>query len=142
MRDEVLNILLVEDDVIDVKNVQRAFEKLNIINPLAVASDGLQALEFLRGENGRKKIVPGLILMDINMPRMNGLELLRILRSDQELCLITVVVLTTSNEERDIVEAYQFNVAGYIVKPVMPEAFFEAMKVINKYWQLCERPSV
>lgn len=142
MRDEVLNILLVEDDVIDVKNVQRAFEKLNIINPLTIASDGLQALEFLRGGNGRKKIVPGLILLDINMPRMNGLEFLRMLRSDPELCLITVVVLTTSNEERDIVEAYQFNVAGYIVKPVMPEDFFETMKVINKYWQLCERPSI
>ena len=102
---KLLHILLVDDDAVDVMNVQRAFKRNNILNPLYVASDGLEALATLRGE-GREKI-PGerrLILLDLNMPRMNGLEFLRELREDPDLRHLTVVVLTTSDDLDDEVE--------------------------------------
>ncbi|HWR38413.1 MAG TPA: response regulator [Patescibacteria group bacterium] len=137
---EMLSILLVDDDEVDVQNIQRSFRKLGIINPLRVAMDGLVALEILQTLRDKAEELPGLILLDLNMPRMNGLEFLERLRHDPDLRCLCVVVLTTSAEEKDVVEAYQYNVAGYVVKPVTMEAFFEAMSTINKYWKLCERP--
>jgi CheY-like chemotaxis protein len=136
---KLLNILLIDDDDVDVMNVQRAFRKNNIINPLFVAHDGLEALELLRG-NGPGSIPKErrLVLLDLNMPRMNGLEFLRELREDPELRPLTVVVLTTSDDERDKVEAYNLNVAGYIIKPVTFLAFVEAMAALNKYWSINE----
>jgi CheY-like chemotaxis protein len=134
----MLNILLVEDDEVDVMNVRRAFKKNNICNPLWVAGNGLEGLEMLRGDE-----IPRdrrLVLLDLNMPRMNGIEFLRELRSDPELRLIPVVVLTTSDDERDRVEAYNLNVAGYILKPVTLISFVEAMATLNKYWTLVEMP--
>src|SRR5579871_6578585 len=103
MAEKLLNILLVEDDELDVMNVQRAFRKNNIVNPLYVAGNGLEALAMLRGEDGAPEF-PGerrLVLLDLNMPRMNGIEFLRALRADPALAMIPVVVLTTSDEERD-----------------------------------------
>ena len=138
MNDPILNILLVEDDEVDVMTVKRAFAKNNISNPLFVASNGLEALELLRKEN-----IPGkrrLILLDVNMPKMNGIEFLRELRKDPALQQSSVVVLTTSNEERDRVEAYKLNVAGYLLKPVTFTQFAEVMSTINKYWALMEMP--
>jgi CheY-like chemotaxis protein len=132
----LLNILLVEDDEVDVMNVRRAFEKSHIMNPLFVAGDGLEALEKLRdGEvpRGRR-----LILLDLNMPRMNGIEFLREVRKDPELAATPVVVLTTSNDDRDKVEAYNLNVAGYLLKPVTFGNFCEVMVALNKYWTLVE----
>jgi CheY-like chemotaxis protein len=134
----MLNILLVEDDEIDVTNVRRAFKKNNISNPLWVAGNGLEALEMLRGEEIPRE--RRLVLLDLNMPRMNGIEFLRELRADPELRLVPVVVLTTSDDERDRVEAYQLNVAGYILKPVTLVNFVEAMATLNKYWTLVELP--
>ena len=137
-----LNILLVEDDELDVMNVQRAFRKNNISNPLYVASNGVEALERLRGQ-GPGPHVPEtrrIILLDLNMPRMGGIEFLRELRADPALALTTVIVLTTSDEERDKVEAYQLNVAGYILKPVTLAAFVEIMATLNKYWTVSELP--
>jgi CheY-like chemotaxis protein len=134
----MLNILLVEDDEIDVTNVRRAFKKNNISNPLWVAGNGLEALEMLRGEEIPRE--RRLVLLDLNMPRMNGIEFLRELRADAELRLVPVVVLTTSDDERDRVEAYQLNVAGYILKPVTLVNFVEAMATLNKYWTLVELP--
>jgi CheY-like chemotaxis protein len=134
----MLNILLVEDDEVDVMNVRRAFKKNNICNPLWVAGNGLDALEVLRGSE-----MPSdrrLILLDLNMPRMNGIEFLRELREDPELRLTPVVVLTTSDDERDRVDAYNLNVAGYILKPVTLTNFVEAMATLNKYWSLVEMP--
>jgi CheY-like chemotaxis protein len=134
----LLNILLVEDDEVDVMNVQRAFEKNHIMNPLFVAGNGLEALEKLRsGEvpKGRR-----LVLLDLNMPRMNGLEFLRMVRQDPGLSSTPVVVLTTSNDDRDKIEAYNLNVAGYLVKPVTFGNFCEVMVALNKYWSLVELP--
>lgn len=136
--EKMLNILLVEDDEVDVMNVRRAFKKNNIFNPLWVAKDGIEGLEMLRGsEIPRER---RLVLLDLNMPRMNGIEFLRELRSDPELRLIPAVVLTTSGDERDRVEAYNLNVAGYILKPVTLVNFVEAMATLNKYWTLVEMP--
>jgi len=135
----MLHILLVDDDEVDVMNVQRAFKKNNIVNPLYVARDGVEALEMLRAQ-GAVPRERRLVLLDLNMPRMNGLELLRALREDPALRGITVVVLTTSDDDRDKVEAYNLNVAGYILKPVTFTAFVEAMATLNKYWAINELP--
>ncbi len=143
MAGKMLNILLVEDDDLDVMNVQRAFKKNNILNPLFVAGNGLDALDMLRGTGGNAPDVPlerRLILLDLNMPRMNGIEFLRELRADPVLGLIPVIVLTTSDEDRDKVEAFQLNVAGYILKPVTLAHFIETMATLNKYWTLSEIP--
>jgi CheY-like chemotaxis protein len=137
----MLNILLVEDDEVDIMTVQRAFKKGNIANPLYLAGNGLEALSLLRGNPGEPAPIPlerRLILLDLNMPKMNGLEFLRELRSDRTIRHIPVVVLTTSNEERDRVEAYDLNVAGYILKPVTFSVFVELMITLDKYWTLCE----
>ena len=133
-----LNILLVEDDQVDVMNVQRAFKKSHITNPLWVAENGLDALEKLRG--GKIPLHRLLVLLDLNMPKMNGIEFLKEVRADEELRHLPVVVLTTSDDERDRIEAYHLNVAGYIVKPVTFMNFVEAMTTLNKYWMLVEMP--
>lgn len=133
-----LHILLVEDDQIDQMNVKRAFERNKIMNPLYIAENGLEALEMLR--DGR---VPGerrLILLDLNMPKMNGIEFLRSLRADEKLAHLPVVVLTTSNDEQDKVQAYNLNVAGYLLKPVTFTNFVELTAALNKYWTLVEMP--
>lgn len=134
------NILLVEDDEVDVMNVKRAFKKNNITNPLYIANNGIDALVMLRG-NGNPPLMPPqqrIILLDLNMPKMNGIEFLRELRADPELKPIPVIVLTTSNEDRDKVEAYNLNVAGYILKPVTFSNFVETVATLNKYWALSE----
>lgn len=136
--DRLLNILLVEDDEVDVLNVRRAFQKNNIANPLFVASNGLDALEQLRGNRIPRE--RRIVLLDLNMPKMNGIEFLRELRQDPELKLTPVVVLTTSNDERDRIEAYNLNVAGYLLKPVTFSNFCEVMTALNKYWALVELP--
>jgi CheY-like chemotaxis protein len=137
-----LNILLVEDDELDVMNVQRAFKKNNIVNPLFVASNGLEALDILRGTHDAVQMPRErrLILLDLNMPKMGGIEFLAELRGDPTLAPTTVIVLTTSDEERDKVEAYKLNVAGYILKPVTLLAFVEIMATLNKYWTVNELP--
>jgi CheY-like chemotaxis protein len=137
----MLNILLVEDDEVDIMTVHRAFKKGNIANPLYLAGNGIEALALLRGNPGEPALIPPerrLILLDLNMPKMNGLEFLRELRSDPAIRHIPVVVLTTSNEERDRVDAYNLNVAGYILKPVTFSVFVELMITLDKYWTLCE----
>ncbi len=143
MQERVINILLVEDDEVDVMNVKRAFKKYKITNPLYIAGNGIEALAMLRGQNGQPPEVPEnrrLILLDLNMPKMNGLEFLHELRQDSELKCTPVIVLTTSDEDRDRIEAYDLNVAGYILKPVTFANFAEVMVALNKYWALCEMP--
>ena len=137
----MLNILLVEDDEVDVMTVKRAFKKGNITSALYIAGNGLEALAMLRGTSEQPSPIPPerrIILLDLNMPKMNGLEFLHELRSDATIKSIPVVVLTTSNEERDRVEAYDLNVAGYMLKPVTFGVFIELMVTLNKYWTLCE----
>jgi len=134
----MLNILLVEDDQVDVMNVKRAFDRNRIANPLFVAHDGIEALEVLRSpEMPRERRI---VLLDLNMPRMNGIEFLQQLRADPQLHLTPVVVLTTSDDERDKISAYNLNVAGYLLKPVTFANFVEVMAALNKYWTLVELP--
>ncbi len=142
MIDKIVNILLVEDDEVDVMNVQRAFKKNNILNPLTIAYNGVDALDKLRGTNNAQKItpVPRIILLDINMPKMNGLEFLKELRKDPVLHNISVFVMTTSNDDKDRFEAYNYNVAGYVIKPITFENFVAAVSILNNFWQLCEQP--
>ncbi|PMB16736.1 two-component system response regulator [Fischerella thermalis CCMEE 5282] len=143
MAERVMNILLVEDDEVDIMNVKRAFKKVNIINPLYVATNGIKALATLRSSNGKPPEVPNdrrLILLDLNMPKMGGIEFLQELRADPQLRPTPVVVMTTSNQNKDRVEAYNLNVAGYLLKPVTFNNFLELMTTLNKYWTLCEMP--
>lgn len=136
------SLLLVDDDEVDVMTVKRAFKKNNITSPLYVATNGIEALAMLRG-NELPTLLPGqrrLILLDLNMPKMGGIEFLRELRADPELKALPVIVLTTSNEEQDKVEAYDLNVAGYIIKPVTFTKFVEAVGTLNQYWLLSEMP--
>lgn len=136
------SLLLVDDDEVDVMTVKRAFKKNNITNPLYIANNGLEALEMLRGKEMPKLLIGQrrLILLDLNMPKMSGIEFLRELRADPEFKALPVIVLTTSNEEQDKVEAYNLNVAGYIIKPVTFAKFVEAVGTLNKYWTLSEMP--
>lgn len=140
MEEKIINLLLVDDEV-DVMNVQRAFKKNSITNPLYIAANGLEVLRLLRGQSGPP--IPSQrrpILLDLNMPRMGGIEFLREPRADRELKHIPVIALNTSNEDSDKVEAYNLNVAGYILKPVTFARFVEMMATLNKYWTLSEIP--
>ncbi|BAZ67682.1 two-component response regulator [Fischerella sp. NIES-4106] len=132
-----------EDDEVDVMNVKRAFKKVNVTNPLYIATNGIEALAMLRSSNGEPPEVPNdrrLILLDLNMPKMGGIEFLQKLRSDPQLRRTPVVVMTTSNQDKDRVEAYNLNVAGYLVKPVTFNNFIELMATLNQYWNICEMP--
>ncbi|NEQ50708.1 MAG: response regulator [Leptolyngbya sp. SIO3F4] len=132
-----VHILLVEDDEVDVMNLKRAFTKNRISNPLTVAGNGLEALEKLR--NGEVPH-PRICLLDLNMPKMGGIEFLHEVRKEPELMNLTVFIMTTSNEESDKLEAYNLNVAGYIVKPLSMSKFIESVGVLGNFWQLCEFP--
>jgi CheY-like chemotaxis protein len=131
-------ILLVDDDKVDQMAVKRALAEIKIANSLDIASNGEEALAFLRDPQNKK---PGIILLDLHMPRMNGIELLRILKSDEELKKIPVVVLTTSKEEQDKVESFKLSVAGYMIKPMDYLKLLEIVKTIDLYWTLSELPS-
>jgi CheY-like chemotaxis protein len=135
MNQKLVNILLVEDDEVDVMNVKRAFSKNNIMNPLFVAGNGVEALEMLESQ-----IIPlpKIIILDINMPKMNGIEFLKIMRENERLKNISVFVMTTSNEDSDKINAYNLNVAGYILKPLSFEKFLTSVATLKNFWQLCE----
>ena len=136
--ERLTNVLLVDDDAVDVMNVRRAFEKAKIQNPIFHAEDGRIALEMLRDTTMPRE--RRLVLLDLNMPRMNGIEFLRELRADPELCATPVVVLTTSDAKRDRVDVYDLNVAGYLVKPIRFVDFVECMVRLNDYWTMIEMP--
>ena len=130
-------LLLVEDDEVDVLTVRRALRELEVTNELVVAGDGEEALDYLRGAPEPR---PALILLDLNMPRMNGLEFLRVARSEELLASTPVIVLTTSRQDQDIVEGFHLAVAGYMVKPVDYRKFLEMMLAIDQYWSMSELP--
>lgn len=120
------SILLVEDDQMDVMNVQRELRRQNINVPIVHARNGREALKMLRGEEGEAKIArPSLAMLDINMPRMNGLELLEALRSDPEFADLNVFIMTTSDLDTDRFKAQQLAVSGYIIKPLSFDTFGE-----------------
>ena len=131
------SILLVEDDVVDVMTVKRALKEIKITNPLIVAGNGEEALEYLIDGKNEK---PGIILLDLNMPKMNGIEFLKIAKKDEALRSVPVVVLTTSQEEQDKVDSFDLGVAGYMIKPVDYQQFVEVIRTIDLYWTLSELP--
>jgi CheY-like chemotaxis protein len=131
-------ILLVEDDPVDAATVERAFKELKIQTPLVQAADGQEALDYLRNHTEDD---PGLILLDLKMPKMNGIELLQTIKDDEALKKIPVVVLTASNEERDIVESFELGVAGYVTKPIDYDKFREVIEIVESYWTLSKRPN-
>jgi len=131
-------ILLVEDDKVDVMTVKRALKDLNIKNRLVNTANGEEALEYLKN-NGNKK--PCIILLDLNMPKMNGIEFLQIVKADDSLKEIPVIVLTTSSQQQDIAESFKLSIAGYIVKSVDYAEYTEAINTINLYWTLSKLPS-
>ncbi|SNR40765.1 MULTISPECIES: response regulator [Hymenobacter] len=132
--DSQATILLVEDDQMDVMNVQRELRKHNVNVPLHVARNGREALNMLRGENGQAKIpMPNVIMLDINMPRMNGLELLEILRADPEFVDLNVFITTTSDLESDRLKAQDLAVSGYIIKPLSFDSFGEGGTTVDGF---------
>ncbi len=134
-----MTILLVEDDEVDIMNVKRAFKKNNISNPLVVAHNGIEALELLRA-TATDTPKPKIVLLDLNMPKMGGIEFLKEIRQDPELAALSVFVMTTSNEDGDKIEAFNLNVAGYILKPLSMDRFIAAVSTLKSYWTLCEYP--
>jgi two-component system response regulator len=134
-------IMLVDDSPDDVALTLRAFKKNNINSKVMVASDGEEALQFLLPDDGSCNPVPDLVLLDINLPKITGLEVLRRLRQDERTRYLPVVVLTTSNEERDIVETYDLGANSFVRKPVVFGDFLEAVRVLGMYWLLVNQPA-
>ena len=134
-----MTILLVEDDEVDIMNVKRAFKKNNISNPLVIAHNGIEALEVLRS-TAVDAPKPKIVLLDLNMPKMGGIEFLKEIRVDPDLSSLSVFVITTSNEDGDKIDAFNLNVAGYILKPLSMDRFIAAVSTLNSYWTLCEFP--
>ena len=133
------HILLIEDDDVDVMTVRRSLKEVGASNPLDLMSDGEQALRHLRNP---ASVRPGLILLDLNMPRMNGVEFLTALRADPALRSIPVVVLTTSQEESDRINSFSHSVSGYMIKPVDYPQFVKTMRIIRDYWTSSESSPV
>ena len=137
----LVHILLVEDDEVDAMAVKRGFLELKIANPLYRVRDGIEALDALRGKNGQTAIPsPYIILLDLNMPRMGGLEFLQELRKDPELHRSIVFVMTTSADENDRVQAYEKHVAGYILKQSPGRTFLDALSMLEHFWRVVELP--
>jgi CheY-like chemotaxis protein len=129
-------ILLVEDDQVDVMTIRRALREIHVTNPVVTAENGEDALRYLRGDDER----PCIILLDLNMPIMNGIEFLQHAKRDETLRSIPVIVLTTSEEQQDKVSSFDLGVAGYMAKPVDYRRFVEMMRSIDLYWTISEMP--
>ncbi len=130
-------ILLVEDDQVDVMTIERALKQVKVLNPLFITGNGEEALAHLQDSEHQK---PCIILLDLNMPRMNGLEFLAIIKADDLLRKIPVIVLTTSKLEKDRIESFDLGVAGYMIKPVDYLQFVEVVRTIDLYWTLSQLP--
>jgi CheY-like chemotaxis protein len=126
-------ILLVEDDTIDAMAVKKSFKLLHIKNKLTVVTNGEEALNYLRNKDNTK---PQIILLDLNMPRMGGIEFMKIAKADPQLKIIPVIILTTSQAEQDRVKTFELGVAGYIMKPMDHNNFIEMMDKIHQYWEM------
>jgi len=137
-------ILLVEDNADDVELTRRAFEKCRIVNQMVVASDGQEALDYLFTEGGHAgrdaALMPRVVLLDLNLPRMSGLDVLRRLRTEERTKRLPVVVLTTSMEERDVIDSYDLGASSYVRKPVDFAQFLEAAKQLGLYWLALNEP--
>lgn len=138
MEGRQFSILHIEDDIVDTMVVERILKKKNLVSELFNAKNGVEALDLLKGKNG-KKVNPEIILLDLNMPKMNGLEFLKELRADADLKSIKVFVLTTSDDENDKKTAYKYNVSGYIIKPINATEFENLFDVLRDFWELNQK---
>ena len=142
---ETRTILYVEDNQLDIELTMEVLKENNIVNPVVVANDGVYALEYLMCEGqykGRKSGNPGMILLDLKMPRMDGLEFLSIVKKDEKFKRIPVIMLTSSREEKDLVRGYDLGVNAYVVKPVVFGSLIKVVKQIGVFWAIInELPS-
>jgi len=130
-------ILVVEDDDVDVMTIQRAFKEIRVMNPVVRQENGEMAIDYLRDPSNA---MPCIILLDLNTPVMSGIEFLEIIKADENLRRIPVIVLTTSREQEDKINSFNFSVAGYMAKPVDYRRFVDVMRSIDVYWSLSELP--
>lgn len=142
MKAEVRRILIVDDSPRDVELAIAALAEKNLANEVVVAEDGVEALDFLykRGKFRNDHGDPAVILLDIKMPRMNGIEVLKHIRSDEKFKLIPVIMVTSSGEEKDLVESYKLGANSYVVKPIDVAQFIDAIKVLGQYWAVINQP--
>ncbi len=142
MKDRI--ILLVEDNPRDVELTQRALQKSNVTNRLIVAEDSVEAMKFFFGEDGRSGCVqddlPVVVLLDLKLPRVDGLQVLRRLRAEEKTKLVPVVVLTSSSEEKDVVESYNLGANSFVRKPVKFADFADAIRQLGLYWLILNQP--
>ena len=130
-------ILLVEDDLVDSMSVKRALKELNVTNEIIHMKNGEEAMNYLTDDSNEK---PCLILLDINMPKMNGIEFLKERKANEQINIIPTVVLSTSNDDKDKFNSFSLNISGYMIKPVDYKKYVEVMKAIKLYWTLSEAP--
>ena len=137
-------VLLVEDNPDDVELTLRAFRKNHLLNEVVVANDGVEALDYLFGSGNYTgddpSILPQLVLLDLKLPRVSGLDVLRQIRGDERTKLLPVVVLTSSNEEQDLMQSYALHANSYIHKPIDFERFMEAVRQLGLYWMVLNEP--
>ena len=131
-------ILLVEDDNVDVMMFKRILEEMKVLNPLVHLSDGEEALKYLKSDEAAK---PCMIFLDLNMPKMNGIEFLKVAQAEYVLKQIPVIMLTTSKEDRHVVESFKVGAGGYVVKPVDIEKFLNTVRLLDLYWTLSVQPN-
>ncbi|MAN27720.1 MULTISPECIES: response regulator [Mesonia] len=129
-----LRILLIEDDMIEVMKVNRTISSLKLPHEVIEVGNGEEALDYLKSENA----YPDIILLDLNMPKMNGVEFLNILRNDEVLRYLPTIILTTSSNQKDILECYKAGVAGYMVKPLKYEDYVKKLTYLLEYWSVNE----
>jgi CheY-like chemotaxis protein len=134
MRNNKLNILLIEDDAIEIMKLHRTIASLKLNHNIIEANNGLEALEFLN----KKEILPDIILLDLNMPKINGIEFLTILKADEAFKFIPTIVLSTSCNNKDIMECYRIGIAGYVIKPLKYEDYVHKIDQVLQYWSLNE----
>jgi two-component system response regulator len=135
-------ILLVEDNPKDIALTERALQKSNIMNKLVIARDGVEAIEYLLGDGKPASEVPVVILLDLKLPRVDGMEVLRRIRSEAKTKNLPVVILTSSNEEKDIIQSYDMGANSYIRKPVKFNDFADAIAQLGLYWLVLNQPPV
>jgi CheY-like chemotaxis protein len=133
-----VTLLIVDDDDVDVQGIQRAFKRMRILNPISRVKNGIEALEILRGDLSKK---PTIVLLDLNMPVMDGFEFLDVIRKDESLDTTTVFVLTTSKSQDDLLRAYKKHIAGYVVKSEIDTSFQSLIDMLSSYWRVIELPA-
>ncbi|WP_299338995.1 response regulator [uncultured Psychroserpens sp.] len=130
----LLKVLLIEDDAIEVMKLSRAISSLELKHQIVEANNGEDALDILQ----KKEVLPDIILLDLNMPKINGIEFLSILKNDNTLKYIPTIILTTSNNQKDLLECYKIGVAGYILKPLKYEDYVRKIDSLFAYWSINE----